>query len=299
MSATFRMIRQNDSTTLRNFFAILAWLAAVTIFCAVAGHWIWRALEPRQTATLPGDSANWSSAILSGSALGYTRAEPQGAALAAAPAGPESRVRLMGIAREPRDRSQHAARALFKVDNKRFLWLSVGGEVEPGLSLRAIDADAVRLVRDGKETTLLLREPRPPVARGGTPAIAAAPAAPAPPSARAGDTCKLTADQRNRAYILRPEIIEGVMRERNGWTDLFKPSGIGLLVQNPGGTGAMLGLYGNDILTKADGAQLVELDDVYRLVMQPLARNESVVVSGLRGGQPREWIYASTNCLSR
>jgi S1-C subfamily serine protease len=80
---------------------------------------------------------------------------------------------------------------------------------------------------------------------------------------------------------------------------LFKPAGIGLLVQNPGGTGAMLGLYGNDMLMKADGAQLGNLDDVVRLVLEPLSRNESVVVSGARSGQPREWIYAGVNCLAR
>jgi len=61
----------------------------------------------------------------------------------------------------------------------------------------------------------------------------------------------------------------------------------------------MLGLYSNDILTRADGAQLGGLDDVLRLVLQPLSRNESVVVSGLRSGQPREWIYAGVNCLAR
>ena len=117
-----------------------------------------------------------------------------------------------------------------------------------------------------------------------------------PPAANA---CKLAPEQRARAYVLRPEIVDGVMRERNGWTDLFKPAADGLLVQNPGGTGALLGLYSNDILSKADGAQLSGPDDVLRLVLQPLARNESVVVTGSRGGQSREWIYAGMNCLPR
>ena len=73
----------------------------------------------------------------------------------------------------------------------------------------------------------------------------------------------------------------------------------GVLVQNPGGTGAMLGLYANDLLAKADGAQLTGPEDVLRLVLQPLARNGSVIVSGSRGGQPREWIYAGMTCLQR
>ena len=61
----------------------------------------------------------------------------------------------------------------------------------------------------------------------------------------------------------------------------------------------VLGLYGNDLLSKADGAQLSSIDDLLRLVLQPLARNESVIVTGSRGGQPREWIYAGMNCLAR
>ena len=285
----------------RNTAAIVAWLTAVAIFCFVAAHWIWRALEPAQPVAQQKETANWSSAILSGSALGYVRAEPPALSsqVAANAAASEARVRLMGIAREPGDRAQHAASALFRVDEKRVLWIGVGEEIEPGLSLKSIDADAVRLVRNGRETRLLLREPHPQLPRGAAPVAGASSPPAAQAAAPAAGACKLTPEQRNRAYILRPEIIEGVMRERNGWTDLFKPAGIGLSVQNPGGTGAMLGLYGNDILTKADGAQLGSIDDVQRLVLQPLARNESVVVSGIRSGQPREWIYAGINCLAR
>ena len=113
------------------------------------------------------------------------------------------------------------------------------------------------------------------------------------------DACKLAAEQRSRAYILRPEIVDGVMRERAGWAELFKPTAEGVLVQNPGGTGAMLGLYANDLLAHADGAQLASAEDILRLVLQPLARNGSVIVTGARGGLPREWIYAGMTCLQR
>jgi hypothetical protein len=204
----------------------------------------------------------------------------------------------MGLAREQDARD---SRALFKVDNRRVLWIGVGEALEPGLTLTAIEPEAVRLAGAGGEYRIPLREPRParqkPAAPAGAPPAAQSAATGA--TSAAADSCKLTPEQRGRAYILRPEIIEGVLRERNGWTDLFKPAGMGLLVQNPGGTGAMLGLYGNDILSKADGAQLGNLDDVVRLILQPLSRNETVVVSGIRGGQPREWIYAGMNCLAR
>ena len=127
---------------------------------------------------------------------------------------------------------------------------------------------------------------------GGTQAVS-------PRSGSSTDICKLAPDQRSRAYVLRPEIVDSVMRERGMWSELLKPTANGLVVQNPGGTGAMLGLYGNDVLVKADGAQLASVDDVLRLVLQPLARNESVIVTGSRGGQPREWIYAGMNCINR
>lgn len=208
----------------------------------------------------------------------------------------DARIRLLGIAREPGDPAGRASRALFRID-KRVLWLRTGDELDSGVALAAIDAEGVRIVANGRETRLPLREKRTVPARSAKPT--GVPVAVPAPSAASVDSCKLSAEQRSHAYILRPEIIEGVVRERNGWSDLFKPAGVGLMVQNPGGTGAMLGLYGNDILTKANGAQLGNLDDVVRLILEPLARNETVAVSGLRGGQPREWIYAGVNCLAR
>ena len=293
------MISRSPFAGLRTVAGFIAWAIAVGLFCWAAAHWIWRLAEPVQPPRLLQENSNWSSSILSGPALGFVRAETAAAQPVAGAPMPELRIRLMGIALEPADRTQQSARALLRVDAKRVLWLKPGEELEPGVTLRAIEADAVRIVRDGKETRLLLREPRPVAPRGPAMAAASAPPASAPSTAKPVDTCKLTAEQRARAYLLRPEIIEGVMREKNGWTDLFKPAGIGMLVQNPGGTGAMLGLYGNDMLMKADGAQLGSLDDVIRLVLEPLSRNESVVVSGARSGQPREWIYAGVNCLSR
>ena len=291
------MIRRSANGALRTLAGIIAWVLAVGLFCYVAAYWIWRLAEPPQPPLQVKENPNWSATILSGPALGFVRADPPAPPSVAAAPSPELRIRLMGIAREAADPTHHSARALFRVDNKRVLWLKPGEELDAGVTLRGIDADAVRIVRDGKETRLPLREPRPATPR--TPASAATAAAAPPVAAKSADTCKLTAEQRPRAYILRPEIIEGVMRERNGWTDLFKPAGIGLLVQNPGGTGAMLGLYGNDLLMKADGAQLGSLDDVVRLVLEPLSRNESVVVTGARSGQPREWIYAGVSCLAR
>ena len=291
---------------LAKLVGIAAWIGAVGLFAWIAAFWFWRMLEPRAAPNPIRENANWSATILSGAAMGFAAAEPPAMTPAATASGPDVSVRLMGIAREGTGASEDA-RALVKVDNKRVLWLKAGDELAAGTRVVAIDADAIRIVRDGRESRVLLREPRSSgrsaTAAAGTPSVAGAPPAalaPAPAgTAKSSDTCKLAPEQRTRAYILRPEIVEGVIRERNGWTDLFKPAGAGLLVQNPGGTGAMLGLYGNDVLMKADGAQLGSLDDVIRLVLEPLARNDSVVVTGTRGGQAREWIYAGINCLAR
>jgi len=278
----------------------LAWLLAVAVFCWIAAFWIWRLFEPPPKAIVAPPITDHAGAIVAGSAFGYAR--PASTPPSVAPEAPpalDARLRLLGIAREPGDPKSHASRALFRID-RRILWLQPGQEIDRGIVLAAIDDDGVRIDVNGRAIRVALREPRPSPPRGTVPASAPVSAAPtAPAAAAAGEACKLSPEQRTRAYILRPEIIEGVMRERNGWTDLFKPAGIGLSVQNPGGTGAMLGLYGNDILTKAGGAQLGSLDDVVRLILEPLARNEAVVVSGLRSGQPREWIYAGINCLAR
>jgi hypothetical protein len=284
------------ATPARVFKALVS-LCALSLFAWVAAHWIWRATENSASPTVVPQRTDWSARILSDGALGFTQATPAPAMPAAAPGVVEGRIRLMGIARHPGTRERSAAQALFKIDGKRILWLHAGEEVDPGITLVAVEADGVRLARDGREVQLPLRPRlRPPspaalsaaasTASKGSPTVAAA-------------TCRLAPEQRSRAYVLRPEIVEGVMRERSGWTDMFKSVPEGLQVQNPGGTGAMLGLYGNDMLSKADGARLSGHDDVLRLILQPLVRNESVVVTGSRGGQPREWIYAGMNCLPR
>jgi hypothetical protein len=297
-------------------FQSLATLAAMALFAWIAAHWIWRALEPAapppaMATTSEGDLA---SRITGGSAFGFARGGgAQAGAEAATQAQLDARIRLLGIAREPGRRGQSAGQALFKID-RRILWLSAGDELDPGIKLSAIDADGVRLSANGREVRMPLRVERPAAkpggvapASGGAQPAAAAPAAAiagvAPPAApagtRAADGCRLALEQRSRAYVLRPEIVDSVMRERSSWADLFKAGPTGLVVQNPGGTGAMLGLYANDVLSKADGAQLAGTDDVLRLVLQPLARNDSVVVTGSRAGQPREWIYAGMSCINR
>ncbi|MBK9605521.1 MAG: hypothetical protein IPO58_03505 [Betaproteobacteria bacterium] len=301
------MIALRIPAALARVLAALMLLCALAVFAWVAAYWIWRAAEPAAVPAAVREDTDWSGRILSGSALGFVRTEAAAAAApqAVAAAAIEGRIRLLGIAREAGGKRKSGGQALFRVDGRRVLWLRVGEDLDPGITLAAVDADGVRITREGREIRLPLRERAPAVPRAvpGAPvaSVAKAPAtaAVARAPATAADACKLAPEQRARAYILRPEIVDGVMREKSGWADLFKPAAEGLVVQNPGGTGAMLGLYGNDVLTRADGAQLSGPDDVLRLVMQPLARNESVVVTGARGGQPREWIYAGMNCLAR
>ena len=293
------MIALRASSFLSRAGQPLAVLCAMGLFAWVAAHWIWRALEPSvATPSVVVGDVDWSARILAGNAFGFTRADA-GPASAGGPstAGIEDRVRLMGLAREPGERSRGASQALFKIDNKRILWLRPGEELDAGIVLAAIDPDGVRLRQDGREVRIPLRG-----RAGASPARAPGAVAQGGAVVRAsvaGDACRLQPEQRARAYVLRPEIVDTVMRERSTWVDLFKPTAVGLVVQNPGGTGAMLGLYGNDLLAKADGAQLGSVDDVLRLVLQPLARNDTVTVTGSRGGQPREWIYAGMNCLPR
>lgn len=279
-------------------FRALVFLVAVSAFAWVAAYWVWRITEPKATSVLVQQETDWSARILAGDALGFTLAEPPPVSQSVVPGLVETRFKLMGIARSPGTAGRTDAQALFKVDNRRILWLRVGEALEPGVALTAIEANAVRLARDGKEVRLLLRETTVPATRSGS-AINRSIATRETVPASTTTACKLAPEQRGRAYVLRPEIVDGVMRERSGWADLFKPTAEGVQVQNPGGTGAMLGLYSNDLLSKADGAQLGGADDVLRLILQPLARNGSVIVTGSRGGQPREWIYAGMGCLPR
>ena len=296
----------------------------MALFAWVAAHWIWKVLEPATpvpTVAIPNE-AGLAARITGGSAFGFSRAiEPPASSGAAQLAPLDNRIRLLGLARAPGARGRVESQALFKID-RRILWLRAGDELDPGVKLVAIEAGGVRLSANGRDVRLALRAEKP-AARGaggapglGVPAGAAAVGAAAAGAAavggaagaavvgstavsRPGDPCKLAPDQRSRAYVLRPEIVDSVMRERSSWADLFKAGATGLVVNSPGGTGAMLGLYSNDVLSKADGAQLTSTDDMLRLVLQPLARNDSVIVTGSRAGQPREWIYAGMSCINR
>ena len=140
-------------------------LAALCVFGWVAAYWIWRAIEPPAAPGLVQQDTDWSARILSGSALGFARAEPASTLQPAISSAVQGHIRLMGIAREPGERGQKASQALFKIDGKRILWLRVGEELEPGNVLAAVDADGVRIVRAGKEIRLPLRERRQPAAR--------------------------------------------------------------------------------------------------------------------------------------
>ena len=272
----------------------------MALFAWVAAHWIWVVMEPAapvRAIPIPSE-ADLSARITSGGAFGFSRAEETPASSGAAQlAQLDARIRLLGLALEPGARGRRESQALFKID-KRILWLRAGDELDPGVKLAAIEADGVRLSANGRDVRMALRVDKPAV-RSGTVAGAPVVAASGVAVARPGDPCKLAPEQRSRAYVLRPEIVDSVMRERSSWADLFKASATGLVVHNSGGTGAMLGLYSNDVLSKADGAQLSSTDDMLRLVLQPLARSDSVVVTGSRAGQPREWIYAGMSCINR
>ena len=292
---------------LRRLAGALFQVGGIALFCWVLAHWTWRLLEPPPASRTVTSGTDWSTTILSGSALGFSPAEPGGAATASATGVSPlaARIRLLGISRRAPTTADGGGQALFRVDQKRVVWLEAGKSIEPGVVLAAIEPNGVRLLQNGQEVRLPLREPRAAAAPGNSlppaaKAVAAIASVPVKaPAAASPASCRLTQEQRTRAYVLRPEIIDTVMRERAGWTELFKPTAEGVMVQNPGGTGAMLGLYGNDLLVHANGARLGGAEDVLRLVMQPLARNESVIVTGSRSGQPREWIYSGMNCAQR
>ena len=120
------MIALRLPATLARVFQALVFLCALALFAWVAAYWIWRVAEPAASPALVPQETDWSARILSGGALGFARFEPSTTSPTITPSVVEGRIRLMGIAREPRDSGRNAAQALFKVDSKRILWLRVG-----------------------------------------------------------------------------------------------------------------------------------------------------------------------------
>jgi len=270
--------------------ALCAWVAGAALACVVA-YFGWRIFGPSAThlpiAGPPNPAATLVAANLFGGA--GTPVAAQGAVLG-------NDARLLGIIAEP----GHHGYALFRLASGPRV-VEQGREIDPGVTLTAVHADAVT-IRDGAgerrlelrgETAAHLPRPAPQAASRPAP-----PAASRVTAARrtAGATCGPPAGFGGAVVRLNTELMGGLGADSVPWNTLLTPVEGGLLVREDNGFAAMLGLRAGDRLAQANGIALGVPEDVASAIVRPLVANQGVRLIGARNGLTQELWLANAAC---
>jgi type II secretion system (T2SS) protein C len=261
-----------------------ATLAAGCALALVIAYWGWHLFGPASVHLASPSPANPAATIIAANLFGTGKAASQasaGAALLSAD------TQLLGIIAE-RERGY----ALFRTSGGTKV-VAQGEDIAPGVKLAAVKADEIS-VRDGAgEHSIALR-----TNTGGAPAqnATSASGAHAARAATASATCAPPAGFRGGIVRLNAELLGGLASDPSAWRALLASAPGGLVVQNDGGFGAMLGLRAGDRISQANGIALNVPDDVTSAVIRPLMANQGVRVVGSRGGAPQEVWLANVAC---
>lgn len=256
--------------------AALATLAAVALLAAVAALWGWRAFGPAAVRIPPATPADPAATILaSGLLVG------PGAIAPSAPPKEESslasgQTRLIGVLAEREGRGY----ALFRLPSGPRL-VAAGEEIAQGATLVAVRPDGITVRDAGGERRVVLRGEPPPKTPPATAVAARAVRSPA---------CAVPAGFKGTVLRLNAELFQGIIARPESWTALVIPERGALSVRDESGFVTMLAMKKGDRLEQANGVALAVPDDVVRAVLQPLAAQQPVRISGARNGTPREWL---------
>jgi hypothetical protein len=306
--------------------------AALVALAWVIAHWGWRWLGPDPAASpqspLRTDVAIAARAIAGAHLFGEAPAVSDAPPVAAYVPG-SADIRPIGVFAEAGGKGE----ALLKVGAKPPMLVRVGGEIEPGVVLRAVEPNAV-VIADGRgERRIELRPTLPATPAPMTPGAAAASArsaaqpaalpsgstsqppaatprsAPVPRAAsqagagravggaRPADArsaaCAQPASASSELYLLRGELLGGIIRDPGTLKALIAGQDGAVAIAASSGFAALLGLQPGDRLERANGVALRSYEDVAAQVLRPVAASERVSVTGSRAGERREWIYVN------
>jgi hypothetical protein len=300
----------------------LATLAALALAATVAAYWGWRWLGPTSGPRLAAPVAVSSAPGIEAAHLFGRPAGGGGTAgPMAAPSAGAREIRLLGVFAGRDGRGQ----ALVRSGSQPARLVRSGQEIEPGLVLASVEPNAIVISDGGTERRIELRVPAGAAPAPGAPAASRAlPGAPGAPAgapgapagapgapagapgaqpakgspARAGapvaanaSLCRRPADFDGDLYLLRAELLQGMIRQPEGWRGLIRQQDGGLVVSDSTGFAAMLGLRAGDRVERANGVALLSYEDVAAHLLQPLTVRQRVVVSGARDGKLRQWMY--------
>jgi len=281
----------------------VAWRAAAVLTTLVAGaalalviaYWTWQLVAPASVRIAPASAEDPAGVIVAAQLFGAGAQAPD-----AAPPDAIGDVRLLGVIVQ-RDGKGYA---VFRLPTGPRV-VTPGEDVGPGLRLGAIDNDGVKLVDNGTERTLSLRngvrasvpQSGPQSATARAPAAAASPRGPNVPVASAAK-CQPPAGFRGEVVRLNVELVGGLIAQPDAWRSMVQPSNGALVVRETAGFGQLVGLQQGDRVEQANGIALTTPDDVVGAVLRPLAANQPVRLLGRRNGQPRELWITNVGCGS-
>ena len=260
------MISANITLKGQRLLVVVLNLLALAVLCWITAYWIWRWLAP--APVLPAISLPDSRlSIPPGSLFGSVNRPSL--SMTATTSTAASDYRLLGVFSE----SEGQGYALFQLAERKSKLVKQGQEIKSGVILRKVEPDAIQVEEQGDMRRIALRENSKSLLT-------------ARPTSR---TCPLTAGELQQAYLLRSELLEGLTGNKEIWAALLQPAADALIVKDEGSVGKLLGLQAADRLERSNGVQLANLEDVSRYIIQPLLRNEVVIITGSRQGKIQEW----------
>lgn len=270
----------------------VALLAAIALAAGVVAHWGWRWFGPTAGETpIPPRPERWAPFITAARLFGVAGAQPE-ATPASVPVATAGAIdfRLLGVLAGRDGKGE----ALFRLRNGEAQLIQTGEEIEPGVVLQKVEPNAVVVVQAGVARRLELRVPVAADAssRPAAPAVAAT-APPTTGAAALSAACARPAGFPGELYILRTELLDGMIQQPSGWRGLLRAERGALTVSDASGFAAMLGLRVGDRLESANGVVLLSYEDVSAHVLKPLTASRQVVVSGARDGKLRKWLYVN------
>lgn len=255
----------------------LATLLAMALLAMVIAWWGWQAFGPAPVRILPAAPSDPAATILASGLF----ATPGVVTPATTPSKDEHTLaagdtRLLGIVAEHDGRGY----ALFRLPSGPRL-VAAGQEIAQGATLTAVRPDGVTIRDAGGERRIALR---------GEAAPKVAPATVASTRAARNPACNAPAGFKGAVLRLNAELFAGVIAKPESWTTLVVPERGALTVRDDSGFASMLAMKKGDRLEQANGVALTTPDDVVGAVLRPLAAQQTVRVTGVRDGLPREWL---------
>jgi hypothetical protein len=256
--------------------AALATLIAMALLAAVAAMWGWRAFGPAAVHIAPATPADPTATILASGLLAGPGAAPPSSPPKEESSLAAGETRLIGVLAEREGRGY----ALFRLPSGPRL-VAAGQEIAQGATLVAVRPDGITVRDAGGERRVVLRGEPPPKTPPATPVATRAVRSPA---------CAVPAGFKGPVLRLNAELFQGIIARPESWTALVIPERGALSVRDESGFVTMLAMKKGDRLEQANGVALAVPDDVVRAVLQPLAAQQPVRISGARNGAPREWL---------